>query len=70
MSPLLSRWVWQLPAGLGSLLGCIRARHQCQGLRGFTTCPTTPCPISWGALPAADPCPVLPKAQDEVMRIC
>lgn len=45
------------PAAAGLTLGVWKSCVLTLGLSGFTACPTTPCPSSWGALPAPAPCP-------------
>lgn len=42
----------------GTSCCCLWGHALAPGLHGFTASPTSPCPISWGALPGPDPCRV------------
>lgn len=57
MSSLLSQRDLAAACGAGLTLGAQKSHALVPGLGGFAACPTTPCPISWGAVPAPDPCP-------------
>lgn len=74
MSSLLSRTDPAAACGAGLPLRARKSRALVLGLHGFTACPTTPCLISWAALPDPDPRPglqrLLDRDQGKVKPLC